>query len=134
MAQIYKLFSITEEAPASHSLESANRLLPAVRRLTEEAVQSSSQVLVKMRLLGRHHIEYQSLSREYDRILMHWVEQIHRLGAIAKGLWLVDFDTGDGYLCWAYPETKVEYFHSYAGGFSTRKRLRSSDDHVTGQS
>lgn len=58
---------------------------------------------------------------------MHWVERIHRLGALAKGLWLVDFDTGDGYLCWAYPEERIEYFHSYESGFKSRRRIKEQD-------
>lgn len=48
---------------------------------------------------------------------------MHRMGGQAKGLWLVDFDTGSGYLCWAYPEERVEHFHDYQSGFKARKRV-----------
>jgi hypothetical protein len=37
-----------------------------------------------------------------------------------KGLWLVDFDSGDGYWCWAYPEADLGHWHSYEGGFGAR--------------
>jgi hypothetical protein len=40
-----------------------------------------------------------------------------------KGLWLVDFDNGSGYYCWRYPELRLEYYHSYDGGFGSRMRI-----------
>ena len=43
-----------------------------------------------------------------------------------KGLWLVDFDSGDGYWCWAYPEDDLGYWHSYEGGFGARVPLEEA--------
>jgi len=37
-----------------------------------------------------------------------------------KGLWLVDFDSGDGYWCWSYPEEDLRHWHSYEGGYGER--------------
>ena len=35
-------------------------------------------------------------------------------------LWLVDWDNGDGYYCWRFPEETVSFFHSYEEGFGGR--------------
>ncbi len=42
------------------------------------------------------------------------------LGLEAKGLWLVDFDNGDGYYCWSYPEPAITHYHGYGDGFGGR--------------
>lgn len=125
MAEIYKLFSTEEPIPKTHDLGTANRLIPLIRRYTEEAVNESESVGAELSQFSPADPQYKKLSDEYDRIVMRWVERIHRLGALAKGLWLVDFDTGDGYLCWVYPEDRVEFFHGYDQGFKHRRKLEA---------
>ncbi len=44
----------------------------------------------------------------------------HSLGAEVKGLWLVDWDSGDGYFCWRFPEAALAFFHTYEEGFAGR--------------
>ena len=46
-----------------------------------------------------------------------WAGEVQSLGLEAKGLWLVDFDNGEGYYCWCYPEETVAHYHGYADGF-----------------
>jgi hypothetical protein len=43
-----------------------------------------------------------------------------QLGCLPKGIWLVDFDNGEGYYCWRYGDDQIEYFHGYSDGFSGR--------------
>ncbi len=123
MGKIYNLFSTAEPNPSTHSLESANEVLPLVRKFTEEAVKETDALSVKIQYLAKGTPPFKALCKQYDEILMRWAERIHRLGAQAKGLWLVDFDTGEGYLCWSYPEERVEHFHGYDGGFKTRTKI-----------
>jgi hypothetical protein len=35
-------------------------------------------------------------------------------------LWLVDWDSGDGYYCWRFPEQAIGFFHTYEEGFGGR--------------
>jgi hypothetical protein len=42
------------------------------------------------------------------------------LGCEVKGVWLVDWDTGDGYYCWRFPEQAISFFHTYDEGFAGR--------------
>ena len=35
----------------------------------------------------------------------------------------LDFDKGDGYYCWKYPEPALNHFHGYEEGFGGRLSL-----------
>ena len=63
------------------------------------------------------------VEKAYEEIVKRWVSKMERLGLVVKGLWLVDFDTGDGYLCWKYPELKINHYHDYESGFAGRRSL-----------
>ena len=45
------------------------------------------------------------------------------MGLEVKGLWLVDFDNGEGYYCWKYPESVVCHYHGYEDGFAGRMKI-----------
>jgi hypothetical protein len=36
----------------------------------------------------------------------------------------VDFDNGDGYYCWSYPESAITHYHGYDEGFSGRMSIQ----------
>jgi hypothetical protein len=50
----------------------------------------------------------------------NWAEAVRAMGLEAKGLWLVDFDNGEGYYCWKYPEQVISHYHGYEDGFAGR--------------
>ena len=60
---------------------------------------------------------------ELEDVVAAWTGQVQTLGPEVKGLWLVDFDNGEGYYCWGYPETAVLHFHGYDEGFSGRMKI-----------
>jgi hypothetical protein len=122
VAEIFKLFSSGEPSPTTHTYESANRILPIIRRYTEEAYQETETLAAKLPNFQKNSAQYRAIAQQYDYIVAKWVERVHRVGGLAKGLWLVDFDTGNGYLCWVYPEERVEHFHSYDSGFKSRMK------------
>jgi len=50
------------------------------------------------------------------------------LGVEVKGLWLADFDSGDGYYyCWQLGEDDIEHFHRYETGFAGRRPITLLD-------
>lgn len=60
----------------------------------------------------------------FRRVVEQWAGEIASKGAEPKGLWLVDFDSGDGfYFCWQFGEEEIEYIHSYDGGFAGRRKI-----------
>lgn len=60
------------------------------------------------------------LEQNYEAIVRSWVGKMNRLGVLVEALWQVDFDTGDGFLSWKYPELKLGHYYSYNQGFSGR--------------
>lgn len=66
----------------------------------------------------------EEVREQIEAALAAWVRDVTATGAEVKGLWLVDFDNGSGYYCWRWPELRLEYFHSYADGFSGRMRIQ----------
>ncbi len=94
------------------SYEEAAALLPEVQRLTNGAVQEV-EVLAN-----------DAPRDEAQRIIGRWADDIIKIGAEVKGIWLVDFDNGSGYYCWQYPEESLQYFHGYDDGFRGRVKLQ----------
>jgi len=96
--------------------DTAAALLPEVRRLTEEAVRRVDEA----RAAG----EGPEVEERVHAIVAEWAGAMIERGLEVKGLWLVDFDTGQGYYCWRYPETGLDYFHTYEEGFRGRMRIQ----------
>lgn len=104
------VFEIKKEKP--FTLQEAKALLPIVQRITKEAVEQAEQLTTPT--------QRPSYEQELSIIVDRWSQKILKLGAEPKGLWLVDFDNGNGYYCWHYPEEDVDFFHAYEGGFTGR--------------
>ena len=62
----------------------------------------------------------EELEEATKSIIEAWAEELTTLGCEVKGLWLVDWDSGDGYYCWRYPEASLSFYHSYEDGFKGR--------------
>ena len=106
------------------SLSEAMALFPLVRRLTEEAYRELQPVREQMKFTLPTNPDISRIEQNYREIVRKWMGKMERLGLVVKGLWLVDFDTGDGYLCWRYPELKLNHYHSYEEGFNGRRPLK----------
>ncbi len=106
------------------SREQASDLLPLVYRITEEA-----QLTVKKLILQRDTLQKNSngstsvVEGKISEEVTLWENKMRKLGLFPKGLWLVDFDNGQGYFCWKFPEIKIDFQHAYTEGFTGRKVL-----------
>lgn len=106
------------------SLEQARTVLPIIRRITQEFSVKVESLMARLETVNLTQTEtIMRLETEVNDLIKAWHEKIKKLGARPKGLWLVDFDSGDGYFCWKYPESDLEYWHSYDGGFNGRVSL-----------
>jgi hypothetical protein len=105
------------------SLDDAQQLLPTIRQLTAEAVRRSDALAEKLQVLPEDHPEYDRLNSKLNDVVMRWAAEIRALDVEVKGLWLVDFDNGEGYYCWRYPEESVAYYHTYDEGFAGRIKI-----------
>jgi hypothetical protein len=105
------------------TLEDAQVMLPTVQAITEKSVAAVTVVEFQLAALKGAAKRRAELEQEYFSIINQWAETIHELGCEAKGLWLVDFDNGEGYYCWKYPEASLGYFHDYSSGYSGRMKI-----------
>ena len=106
-------------------LSEASELLPVVRNVTENAYRRLSRLDERLELMLLCDPRRTAIADEYEKIVRKWIASITRLGAIPNGLWRVDFDTGEGYLCWRFPELKIGYFRDYDCEFDDRMSVKS---------
>jgi hypothetical protein len=106
------------------TLREAQALLPQVRQLTAAAHARASALEAHAASLPASSNQRTETEAQFSVLVRAWASQISDLGCEVKGLWLVDFDSGDGlYYCWQHPEEQLEFFHDYDSGFSGRKPL-----------
>jgi hypothetical protein len=96
--------------------DEAARLLPEVRRLTDEAYRAVEAISEKAS-------SAESAQPEVEAVVTRWANDVMSMGIDVKGLWLIDFDNGSGYYCWQYPEEGLQFFHTYEEGFRGRTRI-----------
>ncbi|MDJ0958510.1 MAG: DUF2203 domain-containing protein [Arenicellales bacterium] len=120
-SQIAQIGSVDE--PRIFTLAEAQELFPLVRRITAEAYEELQPIKQKLRNMLSTDPRIVKVEKTYEEIVKRWVSKMERLGLVVKGLWLVDFDTGDGYLCWKYPELQINHYHDYTTGFAGRRDL-----------
>jgi hypothetical protein len=108
------------EETRTFSYEEALESFPAVRDLTAEAVGQIEALYNRVQSREEAERRRPELELAVDEIVQAWARRVGALGCQVKGLWLVDWDSGDGYYCWRYPEATVGHFHSYEEGFSGR--------------
>ena len=88
------------------------------------SVRQAESLAARMRGLADDDPEYARLTTDLQAVVDAWTEAVRSLGLEAKGPWLVDFDNGEGYYCWCYPEPSVSYYHCYDEGFAGRTRIQ----------
>ena len=116
---------MSAESPARRrfTLAEAQRLLPRVRALTEQAVQAADQLSSAIQGMAKTDPTRAATVTELEGVVAAWTGQVQALGLEVKGLWLVDFDNGDGYYCWQYPEAAILHYHGYQDGFPGRMKI-----------
>jgi hypothetical protein len=115
--------SMTEERPI-FSLDEARALLPRVKLMTADAVRRSESLAAQLHGVAEDDPQHATLSAAMREIVDAWATELQTLGLEPKGLWLVDFDNGDGYYCWCYPEPGITHYHGYSEGFAGRLTIQ----------
>jgi hypothetical protein len=105
------------------TLKEARALMPLVTRITRESYDELEPVRARLEAMLPTHPDINLVEAAYESVVTQWVGKMERLGLIVKGIWLVDFDTGDGYFCWKFPELKLGHFHGYSEGFANRRPI-----------
>lgn len=108
-----RLFTLTE----------ARALLPSVREMTAEAVQQTEELADALEDIDEDDPQRTVLAAQLKVVVDDWAVRIREMGLEAKGLWLVDFDNGEGYYCWQHPESSIAHYHGYDEGFAGRMKI-----------
>ena len=106
------------------TLDEAREMLPSVKQMTAEAVKHAEEVADAIEGIDEDDPERTILGAELKLIVDGWADRIREMGLEAKGLWLVDFDNGDGYYCWQHPEPMLSHYHGYEEGFGGRIKIQ----------
>ena len=105
-----------------HSLEQANQLMPYVQGITEKAAREVLVLAQERDLFEVGEAGYVDCVDRIQAVIDGWVAQVGEAGLKASGLWSVDFDKGDGYYSWKYPEPTLEYCRQDDGDSGSGKR------------
>lgn len=100
--------------------EEALAHFPVVRELTRQAVQQVEALFNRVQSREEMEERRDEIETSYQNIVAAWADEVASLGCVVKGMWLVDWDSGDGYYCWKYPEETISHFHTYEDGFAGR--------------
>lgn len=110
------------------TLEEAQDALLKVKALTRpvfELAASFSEELEESDGWGDQR-RSDDIRKRLDALVASWTSAVNDLGPEVKGLWQVDFDCGDGYWCWVYPEDDLGFWHGYEVGFGARVPLEEA--------
>ena len=112
------------------TLDEAQKLLQTlVYRLTEDASKQTKYLMACIEALqDKKSPRTLELQDQINAIIQKWQNKLERLGVKPKGLWLADFDNGDGYYCWKFPEVQISFKHAYQDGFTGRILISSNEE------
>lgn len=102
------------------SYDEALSLFPAVREHTAAAVREIAELAAALGTRPPAADEIADPESAFKAVVDRWTKEVESLGCEVKGLWLVDWDAGDGYFCWRHPEPALAHFHGYDEGFAGR--------------
>lgn len=112
---------------AMFTLEEARALLPQVKAITQRAYDIVENLQERL-TQDADPRDAKRLEARISEELQRWAVTVKALGVEVKGLWVADFDSGDGYYyCWKLGEDDIEHFHRYETGFAGRRPIRLLD-------
>lgn len=122
---LVEIFNIKKNKVFSY--EEAVQLLPLVYRITEEVSKEVKYLMACVDALpDKNSASAKDLQDRINQNIEKWQNKLERLGVRPKGLWLADFDYGQGYFCWKFPETEILFKHGYQDGFTGRTLINDN--------
>lgn len=126
--EIFLIEIVGHQKTRIFTLSEAQNLLPLIYRVTEEASKKVKYLVACVEALpDKKCPRALEIQDQINQFISQWQNKMERLGGRPKGLWMSDFDNGQGYYCWKFPETEISYFHGYQDGFTGRKMIPEKD-------
>jgi hypothetical protein len=88
-------------------------VLPIIKRITGRASAQVEEIQEQLRFIPEDEPAFLRLKGRIQYILSRWVAKVTNLGANPRGVWLVDFDAGEGWFSWRYGDEDLTYFNSH---------------------
>jgi len=95
------------------SREEAEELLPVVRRITQAFSAEVFELQEQIRYVPHTEPLYKRLYSQIEAAVRRWAIKISKLGCEPRGIWLVDFDAGEGWFTWRLGDEGLAFFHSH---------------------
>lgn len=106
------------------TLSEARALMPLIIKITTAAHKKLEPLRRQLRTtIVTDDEAARGLEQAYRKVVQDWIDKLQRLGVTASNLWVVHFDTGDGHLCWRYPELRLASFHLYGDCENGRRSI-----------
>ncbi len=104
------------------TLKECNQVLPVINMITTKHKNKIDKLINS--LSNASETLYKTLEQEIDLEVETWQTKLTKLGIKTNGLYVADFDNGNGYFCWKYPENVIKYEHKYNEGFRGRVEVK----------
>ncbi|NOY15978.1 MAG: DUF2203 family protein [Gammaproteobacteria bacterium] len=110
------------------TLSEARALMPLIVKITAAAHKKLEPLRSQLQMaITENDKSASAVEQAYRKVVQGWIDKLQRLGVTASNLWVVHFDTGDGHLCWRFPELRLANFHLYE---DCEKGRRSVEEYV----
>lgn len=98
------------------TLDEARAMLPWLRETCEQAEQ-------QIEAIRRSVDDRDEALAAIRQIIQYWADTIRKLGPVPKQPFTVDFNSGNDYFCWEYPEQNIYFRHGYNAGYAGRQPI-----------
>lgn len=106
------------------NLAEARDLLPLIRSITEKHQSVLAPLQARLHKMLSNDPRRSGPEREFEEIVSQWRTKVEQLGVRVSDLWVVEFNVGEGFLCWRYPELSLNYFRPLDASFAQRVIIR----------
>lgn len=113
---------------SAFDIDELNQLVPVFNKITVSYNEEVNDLIAMLEAMPNEEVSKTTeIESQINVKIQEWHVKVKKLGGVPKGLWTIDFDCGDGYYCWKYPESEILYWHSYEDGFSGRVLISERD-------
>ena len=101
----------------------ASALIPLISKITQRHRLELEPIQQRLNMMLSNDPRRSHVEQRFEQVVSRWKSKIEKLGASVYSLWVVEFDVGDGVLCWRCPELQLAYFRYKGKAFTSRIKV-----------